>query len=296
MTLQQLKYIIKVAEKGSINEAANNECIVYAGDINSYALGIATILTVIKGNKIGGIYYGDSLLKPIEPDMKFDRIVCEPPIGLRPNKAYFDDIPDGNIIYNGIDDNDTLFLRHVLARLKNDGLAVVLVSMGTLFKAGRVGKAREKLVLDRKIDSVIELPEKILNYSSVKTALLVLKNNKDDDKIFMIDTSRNLKESATIQERNRIDFTFDGIDNIIDIYVNKKEIEGISAFVTINELSDNQFNLSTLQYVQKQSKNEIEVGNISYSIEKYMFKVEQLEGIDKELKSLRFRFTKGAKK
>lgn len=63
-----------------VNSVANGKGRVFAQDINVSIIGIAAIMTILSGNKIGAVKCADSLYNPIEQNEKYDRIILEPPL------------------------------------------------------------------------------------------------------------------------------------------------------------------------------------------------------------------------
>lgn len=273
----------------SINEVADNKGIVYLQDMNVSTLALATVITLLKGNKIGGIRCGDSQLNPLS-DARYDRIVSEPPFLPKYSNDYFIAMPQGNCIYQGSLDGESLALRHCLAHLKEDGIALVLVPMSFLFKSGRGAEIREKLVVDKFIDTVIELPPGILPNTGAATALLVFKNNRPDDSIYMI----NAKEFFEKVDRNQIVISDENIARIVELYQSRESVEGVSHNTSIEEIAENGFNLCTTQYVTLSPEDTITIEDTTVYVQKYDRLVGRLAEIDKQLGTVRSRFTKEA--
>lgn len=159
----------------AICEASDGKGNVFMQDIHVGTLAMATIIMILGGNKNAVIKCGDSLLNPISVKGKYDRIICEPPFGLKYNKEYFSRIPIGNCVYTDVDEGETLPIRHAVAHLEEEGIAAVLVPAGMLFKSGKVGKNREYFVDKGYVDAIIELPSGILPATNIATALILLK-------------------------------------------------------------------------------------------------------------------------
>lgn len=271
----------------SINEVAGNKGTVYLQDINVSTLAIASVITILKGNKIGAIGCGDSQLNPLL-DEKYDRIVSEPPFSMKYSKEYFASIPQGNYIYQENTDSESLALRHSLAHLKEDGVAVILMPMGFLFKSGKGSEVRELLCRDY-IDAVIELPAGVFYpYSRVLTALLVLKKRKSDNSIFLINAKdffeKELKNQAIISEEN--------VSKIVELYHNRETVEGVSRNTPVEDIAENGFNLCTAQYVTLCPMDTITVEDTMVYVQKYDKLISSLSEIDKQLETVRSRFTK----
>ncbi len=270
----------------SINEVANQKGIVFIQDVNASTIAIATIVTLLKGNKIGTIRCGDSLLNPLDGP-KFDRIVCEPPFMPKYSKDYLQSVLETDLVLYGDDlDSESLALRHVLAQLETDGLAAVLVPTGMLFKSGRTGGIREKLVCDKYIDAVIEFPSGLMPATAVSTALLLLKKNKVDDVVYMI----NAKSFFHKVEKKQLILSEENINRIVELYRNKECIEGVANYVSVKEIADNDFNLCTTQYVLQKPEETIVVVNVSKYNMEYKRLAQDLRNIDDNLDQIRSRW------
>jgi type I restriction-modification system DNA methylase subunit len=272
----------------AVNEVAAGKGTVFMQDMNISSIGIAAIMSVLSSNRIGAVRCADSLHNPIELKGQYDRVVCEPPFGVRYEKYYLETMPKGNTIYQESMDSDSLALRHAIASLKKDGVAVVLVPMGMLFKSGRMGDVRKNLVEDSYIDAIIELPNGIITGTAVATALVVLKNNKETSEIMMI----NAKDFCTKADRATVIITEENIHRIATIYRNREVIEGVSNTITKEEAANNSYNLCTTQYVTLKASEGIVVEDNAKFVENYEELLQRLGAIDKELDSVRSRFVK----
>ena len=154
-------------------------------------------------------------------------------------------IPSDNCMYEHTSDSRYLFIRHALASLKDDGIAAILVPMGALFSSGSTGSIRQKLVDDKYIEAIIEFPKNMLfPYASVATALVILKKNKVNDDIIMINSKdffMKIIKGVTITDEN--------VQRINEIYRNREVIEGVSNTITKEIAAENGYNLCTTQYV-----------------------------------------------
>lgn len=273
-----------------VNSVANSKGRVFAQDINVSIIGIAAIMTILSGNKIGAVKCADSLYNPIEQNEKYDRIILEPPFGGRYSKEYIKNIPSDNCMYEHTSDSRYLFIRHALASLKDDGIAAILVPMGALFSSGSAGSIRQKLVNDNYIEAIIEFPKNMLfPYAPVATALVILKKNKMNDDIVMINSKdffKKIIKGFTITDEN--------VKRINEIYRNREVIEGVSNTITKETVAENGYNLCTTQYVTLKASEGIVVEDNTKYIENHEKLQQRLENIDKELDEVRSRFVKEA--
>lgn len=264
----------------SASEAAGGRGIVYMQDMDRGAAAIAAVMALLKGNRAGSVRCGDSLLSPISPD-KYDRIVCEPPIGRKYEKSYCSAIPEGNLLYPEISDTRSLGLRHALAHLADNGMAVVMVPMGML--VNQSSSIRKKLA-DGYLDAVVELPSGALPNIRAATALLVLRKGRQNNTIYMINTKDYFKET----EKNRYVISDADIDRIVKAYKNREAVEGISCNVERSGIKS----LSVSQCLLPDMDDAIPPCDTALYQEKYGQLAGELAGLDRQLEGIRGRFIK----
>ena len=268
----------------SLSEAAGGRGTVFMQDIDRSAAAISTVMALLKGNRIGAVGCGDSQLNPL-PYEKYDRIVCEPPFGRKYDNNYLSSVPEDNCIYPEISDGGSLALRHLVAHLGENGIAVVLVPTGMLFKSGKGAGVRERLAKEY-IDAVLELPSGVVPNTWTATALLVIKKNKEDDSIFML----NAKDFFEKPDKKHLTIDEDSISKIIELYEERGTVEGVSCSVSGKDVEDREYNLCTSQYVISNLKDTIMLGDTEEYLKKYGQLSGQLAAIDKKLETVRGRF------
>ena len=126
-------------------------------------------------------------------------------------------------------------------------------------------------------------------YASVATALVILKKNKVNDDIIMINSKdffMKIIKGVTITDEN--------VQRINEIYRNREVIEGVSNTITKEIAAENGYNLCTTQYVTLKASEGIVVEDNRKFIENYEELLQRLRNIDKELDEVRSRFVKEA--
>ncbi|GAA9826242.1 hypothetical protein VN0498_10380 [Helicobacter pylori] len=156
---------------------------------------------------------------------------------------------------------DLAFTMHMLSYLSNSGTAAIVEFPGVLYRGNAEAKIREYLVQNNFIDCVIALPDNLFFGTSIATCILVLKKNK-------------------LKEHNR--------EKILQTYIERKAIKHFSALANIEQIKENDYNLSTNRYVeQEDTKEAIDIkalnDEISQIVEKQSALRERLDRIIKEL-------------
>lgn len=267
----------------SANEIANCNGKVYLQDVNQECVAMASVVTYLKGTEIGSIACSDSLLNNNYKSFKFDIVAVEPDFGIKRNNEYIKEIPNDNIVSNGIDDNESIEIRHVLSKLKNDGIAMILVGAGLLFKSGRFARTREKLLEDKNIDAIIELPPGVFHpYTNIATALIILRKNKTDDTVYFYNT----KQCFEREKNGRLTINDENINIVAKAYHSKTEIDGVCKNVPIEEVVRNGSVLFSAQYLYDKSNN-MEVEDLDILQNEYNKLSKSLLEIESKLTELR---------
>ncbi|MGT0065153.1 type I restriction-modification system subunit M [Helicobacter pylori] len=235
------------------------------------------------------IAHGDTLLDPKHKDDEpFDAIVSNPPYS---TKWVGDKDPilrnDERFSKAGVlapkNAADLAFTMHMLSYLSNSGTAAIVEFPGVLYRGNAEAKIREYLVKENFIDCVIALPDNLFFGTSIATCILVLKKNKQDDTTLFIDASKEfVKEGKKnkLKEHNR--------EKILKTYTERKIIKHFSALASMEQIKENDYNLSVNRYVEQEDTKEIiDIkalnGEISQIVEKQSALRNSLDSIIKEL-------------
>ena len=172
----------------------------YGQDWNDALYALAKIESRFRaGSKIE---HGNTLVEDKFYDDYFDVVVANPPYGVS-WKGYQKDIEHdktGRFHYlPSISDGQLLFMQHLIAKLKADGMGVVVHNGSTLFSgdAGSSESNIRKWMLDSDIvEAVIQLPTDEFFNTGIYTYLWVLNKNKQaqhKNKIMLINASEKFK-------------------------------------------------------------------------------------------------------
>ncbi|MDW2835238.1 type I restriction-modification system subunit M [Mesomycoplasma ovipneumoniae] len=147
---------------------------------------------------------------------------------------------------------DYAFLLHDLYHIKNDGIGAVILPHGVLFRGGREGQIRKKLVEKSQIDAIIGLPGNMFYGTGIETVIIILKKLRDERDILFVDASNLFVKDG---KNNR--FAKSHIKKIADIVNYRLETE-ISKISSFEEIEKNNFNLNISRYVELTTKKEEE--------------------------------------
>jgi len=160
---------------------------------------------------------------------------------------------------------DYAFLLHELHHLKSDGILTIVMPHGVLFrgkapkiydKAGNVlpmelreegqaeGQIRANLIEKNNIDAIIGLPANIFFGTGIPTLIMVLKKNRGNEGVLIIDASKGFVKDGKQNKLRACD-----VKKIADTYRERKTIPGFSREVSRDEIRNNEYNLNIPRYV-----------------------------------------------
>ena len=85
---------------------------------------------------------------------------------------------------------DYAFLLHDLFHIKPDGIMMIVLPHGVLFRGGEEGKIRERLIEGNHIDAIIGLPANIFFGTGIPTTIIVLKQKRPNTDVLIVDASK----------------------------------------------------------------------------------------------------------
>ncbi|MDW2930522.1 type I restriction-modification system subunit M [Mesomycoplasma ovipneumoniae] len=147
---------------------------------------------------------------------------------------------------------DYAFLLHDLYHIKKDGIGAVILPHGVLFRGGREGQIRKKLVEKGQIDAIIGLPGNMFYGTGIETVIIILRKDRFNNDILFVDASNLFVKDG---KNNR--FAKSHIKKIADIVNYRLETE-ISKIISFEEIEKNNFNLNISRYVELTEKKEEE--------------------------------------
>lgn len=145
---------------------------------------------------------------------------------------------------------DYAFLLHGLYHLKSDGVQVIVLPHGVLFRNEELG-IRTKLIKKHQIEAIIGLPANVFFGTGIPTIFMVLKKQRDDDSILFIDASKGFVKDGNKNKLREAD-----IQRIVDAYIQRKDIEKYARVVSYKEVEENDFNLNISRYISSEGDPE----------------------------------------
>ena len=250
---------------------------------------IARMNLFLHGMEDFQIIRGDTLRDPKFTDgdklETFDCVIANPPFSLEDwgHESWSADQYDRHVYGVAPKKNgDFAWVMHMHSSMRDKtGRMAVVVPHGVLFRGGSEAKIRKALIKNGFLECVIGLAENLFYGTGISACVLILR--KDPQTL-------NRKEvlfinANEIYTKGRAQNTMSEVqaDQIYDIYnqqhTTPTEMEGVSRWVSISEIKENDFNLNIARYVQKPLEEEtITVEEALKDFKQKLADLEQAEG------------------
>lgn len=189
----------------------------------------------------------------------FDFIVANPPFS---TKAWSNGVNTVDDPYRRFEygvppekNGDYAFLLHILASLKANGKAAVILPHGVLFRGGAEAAIRKRILQQGFIKGIIGLPANLFYGTGIPACILVLdKENSTARKgIFFIDASKGF-----IKDGNKNRLREQDIHKIVDTFNQQRELPKYSRLVALAEIEANDFNLNIPRYIDASEAEDLQ--------------------------------------
>lgn len=237
----------------------------YAQELKENTYNLTRMNLVMRGIKAANIFVrnGDTL----EDDWPFfedkdkentyrlvsvDAVVSNPPYSQKwdiTDKEFDQRYKDYGVAPKG--KADYAFLLHDLYHLENDGIMTIVLPHGVLFRGADEGKIRQNLIEKDRIDTIIGLPPNIFFGTSIPTIIMVLKKNRQNSDVLIIDASKGFEKDGKNNKLRACD-----IKKIADTVKARKSVEKYATLVSKETIVKNEYNLNIPRYVDSTEESE----------------------------------------
>ena len=207
----------------------------------------ASDFQVVRGDTLRNpaFFAGDNLAT-------FDCVIANPPFSLEkwgeevwtsdPFGRNFAGMPPGK-------SGDYAWVQHMIKSMapKTGRMAVVLPH-GALFRMGKEGEIREKILGMDLLEAVIGLGPNLFYGTGLAACILIFRQRKAKDrknKVLIVDASKEFKTGRAQNE-----LLSEHVEHIYQWYRNYKDVTGIARVVTLEEIAGNDHNLNIPRYVE----------------------------------------------
>ena len=199
------------------------------------------------------ILQGDTFVNPKFLDesglKQFDLVIANPMWNQKGFKQYMEDDQYGRFSY-GVTTNSSAdwgWIQHMLASLKNKGRMGIVLDQGALFRGGAEGRIRRGVLEDDLIECVVALPEKLFYNTGAPGCLIFLNKDKQEErrgKVLFIYAAESYEKLGAMNVLRD-----DDLNRIVEVYEKFSDVEKYSRVVGLNEIEENDWNLSVTRYV-----------------------------------------------
>ncbi len=203
------------------------------------------------------IALGDTLTEPAHwDDQPFDAIVSNPPYSTKwVGKDDIALINDPRFAPAGVlapkSKADLAFTMHMLHWLAEDGTAAIVEFPGVLYRGAAEGKIRRYLVENNFVHAVIQLPPDLFFGTTIATCIIVLKKARPDHSVLFVDAA-----AECVREGNKNRLTAENQQRILFLVSERQAVDHVAALVSIDDIKDNDWNLSVSSYVEPEDTRE----------------------------------------
>jgi type I restriction enzyme M protein len=221
---------------------------------------------------------GNTLTDPhFLDDKPFDAIVSNPPYSVKWIGS--DDptlINDDRFAPAGVlapkSKADFAFVLHALSYLSSKGRAAIVCFPGIFYRGGAEQKIRQYLVDNNYVETVISLAPNLFFGTTIAVTILVLSKHKTDTTTQFIDASGLFKK-----ETNTNTLTHDHIEQIMQVFDSKANVEYFAQSIPFEKVSANDYNLSVSSYVEaKDNREVIDITMLNAELKITVTKIDQL--------------------
>ena len=181
---------------------------------------------------------------------RFDRVITNPPFSQNYDRAGL--AHPERFVYGYTPEDgkkaDLMFLQHMLAVLKPEGIVATVMPHGVLFRGGAEATIRRGIIEDDRLDAVIGLGPNLFYATGIPAAILILrsKGSKPPERrgrVLFINADRDYRQGRAQNHLRPRDE-----QKITAAYRDFADIDGFAKVVTIDELADNDFNCNIRRY------------------------------------------------
>ncbi|WP_016988277.1 type I restriction-modification system subunit M [Flavobacterium sp. ACAM 123] len=284
MLIESARYIANLPD-GKVGNNVNVSLYGQEKNLGTWAIGKLNML--LHNYSDADIRKGDTLVDPKHRNdqndlMLFDRVIANPPFSMdgwwtpaensievkldkagkekkvTPDYKKVVSDPYGRFQY-GVPPRgyaDLAFLQHMVAVLKQDGKAGVVLPHGTLFRSGAEGLIRKGLLEADLVEGIVGLPSALFYNTGIPASIWIINKNKTEaqkGKVTIIDASSDYKEG-----KNQNELLAEHVAKIVNAYDNATDVDKYMRVVDVAELAENDFNLNISRFIDT-SEAEVEV-------------------------------------
>lgn len=144
------------------------------------------------------------------------------------------------------------FLQHILASLKENGKAAIVVPTGFLtYTSGIAKKIRKEIVDNNWLRGVISMPSNIFATTGTSVSIIFIDKSRTEENqdVILIDASK-LGEKISLEDGQRTILSTEDEHLIINTFKQKKQVDEFSVVVKSNDIVKKNYSFSAGQYFE----------------------------------------------
>lgn len=144
-----------------------------------------------------------------------------------------------------------MFLQHIVASMKPNGHAAMVVPTGFLTAKGKIPLAiRTRMVDEGMLRGVVSMPSNIFANTGTNVSIVFLDASKKHEKALLMDASK-LGEKRKADGKNQRTFLSDGeIERIVCVFNSAEEQEDFSVLAGYDDIREKKYSFSAGQYFE----------------------------------------------
>jgi type I restriction enzyme M protein len=235
----------------------------FAQEKNLTTSAIARMNLFLHGAADFQVVRGDTLRQPAffsgDNLATFDCVIANPPFSLEkwgeevwasdPYGRNFAGMPPSK-------SGDYAWVQHMIKSMAPaTGRMAVVLPHGALFRMGKEGEMRRKILQMDLLEAVIGLGPSLFYGTGLAACILVFRQRKKKDrrnKVLILDASREFKTGRAQNE-----LLPQHVENIYKWYRDYKDVEGVARVVTLDDIAANDHNLNIPRYVEPKVEQEV---------------------------------------
>jgi type I restriction enzyme M protein len=250
------------------HQIGEDNCTIYTQDISQKSSELLRLNLILNNlvHSLGNVIHGDTLLNPAHLNeqknglKKFDYIVSNPPFKMDFSETrdkltddkfkdrFFAGVP--NIPINKKDSMGIylMFIQHIIYSLSESGKAAIVVPTGFISsKTGIELKIKKKLVSEKSISAVINMPSNIFATTGTNVSVIFIDKSQKNNEVYMCDVS-NYGHSVKEGHTKKTILYQNEIDEIVNSVLNRTIKDRVSVIVNTNDIVNNNYVLTAGQY------------------------------------------------
>ena len=168
------------------------------------------------------------------------------------------------------------------------GRMAVVLPHGALFRMGKEGRIRQKILQMDLLEAVIGLGPNLFYGTGLAACILVFRQRKAKErkkKVLILDASREFKTGRAQNE-----LLPEHVERIYGWYHDYRDVEGVAHVVTLDDIAANDHNLNIPRYVEPKSNQEVitvdeamrrlrESAAVAFAVEEKLIAILKREGL-----------------